>query len=72
MWIEKLENYAKINLYLAYRNSTDLFKKKNDYLSWVNSVKVLLFQRLLEEEVGAKKICEKETSLISQFFKTLL
>ena len=27
-------------------------------------------KRPLEEEVGAKKICEKETSLISQFFKT--
>ena len=24
----------------------------------------------MEEEVGAKKICEKETSLISQLFKT--
>ena len=24
----------------------------------------------MEEEVGAKQICEKETSLISQFFKT--
>ena len=27
-------------------------------------------ERPLEEEVGAKKICEKETSLVSQFFKT--
>ena len=27
-------------------------------------------KRPLEEEVGAKQICEKETSLVSQFFKT--
>ena len=29
-----------------------------------------VLERPLEEEVGAKEICEKETSLISQFFKT--
>ena len=27
-------------------------------------------QRPLEEEVGARQICDKETSLISQYFKT--
>ena len=31
----------------------------------------LFCKRPLEEEVEAKKICEKETSRISQFFKTL-
>ena len=30
----------------------------------------LYSKRPLEEEVGAKQICEKATSLISQFFKT--
>ena len=30
----------------------------------------MVAQRPLEEEVEAKKICEKETSLISQLFKT--
>ena len=30
----------------------------------------LFCKRPLEEEVEAKKICEKETSLVSQFFKT--
>ena len=28
-------------------------------------------QRPLEEEVGARQICKKETSLVSQFFKTI-
>ena len=36
----------------------------------LKDVDILSCERPLEEEVGAKQICKKETSLISQLFKT--
>ena len=56
------DKVTKVNRLTNLQFALELVSKELNHLA----------ERPLEEEVGAKKICEKETSLISQLFKTLL